>query len=157
MPKTVTFLPRVVAQTMTVPEDTMLLSVVHSDQEIPCHSTEWDRVEWIIFDDITQPTAGLVSFDLEHAKSIISFVEDAKAKNKNIIVHCEAGMSRSAGIAKWIGDNYDFDLFLSPLGLNTIQFANMSVYNTLDAATGKNMAAYYAAIEMNAFLNPDDE
>lgn len=42
-------------------------------------------------------------FDEGHARQIIGFVDDAiKNKDIGIIVHCWAGVSRSAAVAKWI-------------------------------------------------------
>ncbi len=154
---TVSFIPRVVAQTMDVPSDTVLISVVHSDQELPVHSDQWSDVHWVVFDDITQPTGGLVLFTNEHAKLITEIVESATRNDKNIMVHCEAGMSRSAGIAKWISDNYDYSLMIHPDGIGTDRFHNDHVYGTLDAYIGKNLAAYYRNLEMNSFLNPDSD
>lgn len=61
------------------------------------------------------------------AKNIIEFVNMYKCLNVDIIVHCEAGISRSAGVAaaisKWLfnTDEHFFKSF----------YPNMSVYRTI--------------------------
>jgi len=63
--------------------------------------------------DINQP--GCITD--EQAKNIAIFANEISRKVPNLIVHCEAGMSRSAGVAaaimKYINGN-DWDVFDNP-------------------------------------------
>jgi predicted protein tyrosine phosphatase len=49
-----------------------------------------------------------ISFSDEHAKKIKVFVQRAEVNGvEEIIVHCKAGVSRSAAVAKWIAKYYN--------------------------------------------------
>lgn len=152
MSKTITFVPRKIAENMD-DGDAVLISVIHSDQPFPEHHSGWEDIHYFVFDDITMSTGGLITFDLDMATKLVSLV---KTCDSDIVVHCEAGMSRSAAIAKWVADNYDFDLVLHPKGIGTVAHYNELVYSVLDASIGQDMASYYRSLEMDAFTNPKD-
>ena len=61
------------------------------------------------FDDVEDYYQGLSPINNEQAKQIVDFVELYKDIVDLIIVHCDAGVSRSAGIcaalAKWLTNN----------------------------------------------------
>jgi predicted protein tyrosine phosphatase len=65
------------------------------------------------------------SFDKEHANQIIKFVSELPNEVDSVIVHCHAGISRSAAVARFIADmyflehDYGYDLY------------NRRVYSTL--------------------------
>jgi predicted protein tyrosine phosphatase len=72
------------------------------------------------FDDViednqpspTNRTNNTRSFRLAQAQQILSFIEDNK--NKNFIVHCVAGISRSGAVGTFISnylDNVDYEFF----------------------------------------------
>jgi predicted protein tyrosine phosphatase len=42
-----------------------------------------------------------------HAKGIVAFIHEVAPNVEGILVHCKAGVSRSAAVAKWIADTYD--------------------------------------------------
>ena len=150
--KTVTFVPRKVAEIMG-DDGSILISIVHSDQPLPEHQSEWYNIHTFVFDDITSYVSGMILFDVDMASEITRIVKNT---DKNIVVHCEAGMSRSAAIAKWIYDNGGYNLYLHPSGVGTIKHYNKFVYSVMDASVGNDMAAYYREMELNAFINPDD-
>ena len=66
---------------------------------------------WIVaileqqFIDVEKPKRGHIS--LEQAKEIAGFVKQNYSKVERIIVHCEFGQSRSAGIAAAISKYYE--------------------------------------------------
>lgn len=101
----------------------------------------------INFDDTETPCAGLRMFGIEAAIQVIAVADDCVEDGGSLLVHCEAGMSRSAAIAKWIADNMGYELWLHPEGIGTTEFHNRHVYRTLDAAEGNDLAAYYADLE----------
>ena len=101
------------------------------------------------FDDTEMPCAGLVMFDVEMAEKVMC-VENFFCDDGDILVHCEAGMSRSAAVAKWLADNYGYELVIHPDGVGTDKFYNRHVYRTLDAASGKDLASFYACLEADA-------
>lgn len=65
-------------------------------------------------------------FTAEHAFQIFSFVKSLPPEIKGIIVHCSAGILRSAGIAKFLSDHYQIDYFAE-----LYEYHNKHVYKTL--------------------------
>lgn len=63
--------------------------------------------------------------NIEHANKIVDFVETVAPNVQGIMVHCRAGVSRSAAVAKWIADRYElpFD--------HDYGYYNMHVYKML--------------------------
>jgi predicted protein tyrosine phosphatase len=81
----------------------------------------------IAFADIDRPLSGAVMFDASHARAICAFISEHRGSIERIIVHCDAGFSRSpavaAAIAKCLGeDDAEFFRRYQP---------NMHVYQTL--------------------------
>lgn len=150
--KTVTFIPEHVAIKINESEEfhegvcngtTIGISIRHPDDPILfCMDDGWFVFR---FDDITTPVSGLVMFDSRMAQGIITTVENYGLEN--VIVHCSAGMSRSAAVAKWLADNKGYELVMHPDGVGTDKYYNKHVYDTLDACIGKNLAAYYENLE----------
>lgn len=68
----------------------------------------------VAFADIDAPSGDLVVFDRSHARAICSFVLQHRDAIASIVVHCDAGVSRSAGVAaalaKALGED-DTELF----------------------------------------------
>lgn len=50
------------------------------------------------------------AFNADMAKQVIEFVRQAQKENKDILVHCYAGMIRSASIGIFIGYMFGYDL-----------------------------------------------
>lgn len=70
-------------------------------------------VQFFDLDNTYPIKEGLMKY--EDAKRIAEFI--SKYEDKNIIVHCDAGQSRSAGVAAAISryyNNYDFEYFENP-------------------------------------------
>ena len=55
------------------------------------------------FDDIEQPTDGMVMMSDEHAMAIALLLETHKHNFNTVVVSCEAGISRSSAIAAAMG------------------------------------------------------
>jgi predicted protein tyrosine phosphatase len=84
------------------------------------------------FDDVDfdHPEMKLQVIRPDHAKQIVEFVVDLHQIERSIdlIIHCYAGISRSAGVGKWINDT--FKLELPNYGPNL--FHNPTVYSALN-------------------------
>lgn len=79
------------------------------------------------FDDIDTYTEGYKLFNSKQALQILDFVESVKDEIDILVVHCLAGVSRSAGVAAAIDDIYiqsDKRWFL-------IKCPNQHVYRTI--------------------------
>ena len=70
----------------------------------------WQSVLRLSFHDITPDTLDVEgSYTLmsdEDAQKIVAFVKEVVPHVEGIIVHCRAGISRSAAVAKWICGEY---------------------------------------------------
>lgn len=99
------------------------------------------------------PFIALVFLDLDSEDSmftngmagdIIGFVEWCHKNNKNIIVHCDMGVSRSGAVAKWVNEF----LGLQDLYLEDYQLYNRYVFNRLCECSGvKTLKSYYKDLE----------
>lgn len=72
-----------------------------------------------------EPTVMMVDKD---ARKIVDFVREVAPNVDGILVHCKAGLSRSAGVAKWICEAYGM-----PFNKRYTQF-NQHVYDMLISA-----------------------
>ena len=75
------------------------------------------------------------------AQRLVDFIKSHP--DKDFIVHCFMGISRSGAVAKFINEYYD----MNDVILNTYTGYNKQVYNSLNAVIGKDIAAYYAELE----------
>ena len=69
--------------------------------------------------------------DLHHAREIVKFVETGDFEH--LIVHCFAGISRSAAVAQFVADRYGADLLLKSYGFGT-RHKNNRLYRLLNTA-----------------------
>lgn len=129
-----TFISRRIFEEVHGSSDAIFISI--SGGTYPCSRAspkgEWKDGIFLQFDDVVSCTSGneYVLFNEESAAEIIAFVEkySASFKKYNLIVHCHAGISRSAAVAKFVNDYFSvrkLDKF------NTYKFYNKLVYRTL--------------------------
>lgn len=71
-----------------------------------------------------------ILFSSAQAIEIINWIESIPA-NETIIVHCEAGISRSAAVAKFIIDTYNYTLEPDRFCIPDFSLMNTYVYETL--------------------------
>ena len=80
------------------------------------------------FDDITSPMQYWTAFSTDDARRVLEFADSIWDKVEILHVHCEAGISRSAGVAVALSNIYfghDATFFLPPYRPNPL------VYNTI--------------------------
>lgn len=133
MSRTVTFLPLVVAEQLEVSCNIISVREPPPSTEEPAWRVDHKRIQALAFDDIE----GYVgpeyrNFDYIDALKILTFVE--QCGDENIVVHCHAGISRSAAIAKFLADKLDYELIYHPLGSDSTSRHNREVYRTLEIA-----------------------
>jgi predicted protein tyrosine phosphatase len=68
----------------------------------------WHSVLRLEFDDIDVGEEPHILFNESHAERVIDFVTAVQESHEveGILVHCQAGVSRSAAVAKWIAERY---------------------------------------------------
>lgn len=103
---------------------------LHGEQEMKERLSGKCQNMTLFFQD-TDNSEDPFSFSLDQAIDVIKFVKENNAKH--FIIHCHAGISRSAAIARWI------DLYLT--GELSHRLKNYSLYNkhvfrTLQRAEG---------------------
>lgn len=86
----------------------------------------------------------------DEAKKILSFINDNK--ERTFLVHCWAGISRSAAIAKFINEYMEADDVI----LNHYNMHNRAVLSALEAAAGTSLASHYEELELQDRLNPKE-
>jgi predicted protein tyrosine phosphatase len=93
----------------------------------------WHLVLRLEFHDIDVHEEPYVMMSQEMAKQIVDFARDMAQEVEGILVHCNAGVSRSAAIALWIADEFDL-----PFN-RAYQLHNKHVYKLLrEAAHGES-------------------
>ena len=85
----------------------------------------------LLFDDATQGIEPFTKlFKESQARQIIDFVAD----KTDLLVHCDAGMSRSVAVGAFLRDCYGADLTL--VNASSDRFYNVLVYTTLKRVGG---------------------
>jgi rhodanese-related sulfurtransferase len=104
----VTFYPQIAAEALTEPH--YVISIVDKIPAVfQCHHHSVLR---LVFDDIEQFAEGQNLFSISQARSIMSWVKDVP-EGATVVVHCYAGVSRSAAIAKFLHEHCGFMLLLA--------------------------------------------
>lgn len=103
--KIVTFLSRRYAAQLRPPSNAVLISI-HDKSEFPLEPRHgWADVLYLRFHDgDTHSMMGLERFSADHAARVLAFV--AKHVDcEQLVVHCSAGQSRSAGVALFVAES----------------------------------------------------
>jgi len=93
-----------------------IISLTTPNSELPKFDNPYAKVLFLQFDDVIVPESNQIPINDGHAKQILEFMETWKDKIEDLIVHCEAGICRSAGAGaaisliyngsdKWVFDN----------------------------------------------------
>ena len=83
---------------------------------------------------------GIFSKNQPDSSEIIDFIEAVEAANKNdcsLIVHCDAGVSRSGAVASWVVDYLELPYLLFKED-NPSLHPNVFIYTTLRRLSGMN-------------------
>lgn len=102
-------------------KNTAFTSILNPNDDPSYFKKNHNNVLKIAFHDITFPISGYVLFNIEHALKVINFIKIHK--DKQFIIHCEAGVSRSGAVGEFINTTFkkmkkrDFELrnrFIQP-------------------------------------------
>ena len=89
-------------------DDWAILSITEPDWYPAKLKDGWHDILRLEFHDIDLYTEPYVLFNQQQARDIIRFVRNChEGRIVGIVVHCKAGISRSAAVAKWIAQNYN--------------------------------------------------
>ena len=141
----ITFLSAVEASKVETPSNVISIGSPGDWYAFACDHKRVLRLE---FDDVEGfvGSDGFQVFNHLDAKKIHEFV--TQCGDESIIVHCQAGMSRSAAVAKFLADKLGYTLNLSKPCIGHTQFYNRHVYGTLNINDADSMSAYYVEMEL---------
>ena len=98
-------------------EKAAIISINETGDELAVLKEGWVDKLYLVFDDIDKDLSEVIDtrtgkpfnltfFNSDHAKQITSFVNDIAEDINILVVHCHAGVSRSAAVAKFIAEKY---------------------------------------------------
>ena len=96
--KTVMYLSRLGFQ-RTKPRDSVAVISISEPDQVVSNLENWGALLELKFHDLDSPTCGLPVFTTRDALRTIEFLEEANKHCCNLLVHCEAGVSRSGAVA----------------------------------------------------------
>jgi hypothetical protein len=105
----VMFVGRATAENTAGLEHWAIISITEPDS-IPGEAqllAGWHAIHRVAFHDIDRTSIGYQLMTIEDAQSIVEFVHAHAENVEGFVVHCKAGISRSAGVAKWIAHAFD--------------------------------------------------
>lgn len=109
----------------------------------------FDHVLMLEFHDVEDDAEPWVVFDASHAKAVVGFVDQLHGIGQpvDVIVHCKAGISRSAAIALFV-ESVSGCVFARR---KFAGFANRLVIRELEALTGKTVSVPRALTRREEF------
>jgi predicted protein tyrosine phosphatase len=124
--KKVIFINREYAERITPKkgEKAAIISI-NSNGDLAKLHENWEHKLFLVFHDLDKPIKDYKIFDKEQAKQIIKFVDKVANDILILVVHCDAGVSRSAAVAKFVAEKYGL---LFP---DNYTIYNKLVYSTL--------------------------
>ena len=105
MIRSVDFVPRAEMERLTPASHIAVISI-NGWLAIPPQLIGFERVLRLEFEDVRTPgTRG--AFSADHAGAVVAFVDalHSDAQPVDLVVHCKAGVSRSAAVARFIADD----------------------------------------------------
>lgn len=96
------------AERTIFPWDAAVISIYsHGDEPAKINATRCIHLQ---FDDMDRPFEGMILFNKNQAKQIWDFVNKCKKEDcRNIVVHCDAGLSRSPAVALALREEFTED------------------------------------------------
>lgn len=91
-------------------DDKASIISINSDDNLAKLNDGWINKLFIVFGDIDKEYPeypNIKLFDKKQACEIIRFIEKVYDNSEFLIVHCDAGVSRSAAVAKFIAELYN--------------------------------------------------
>lgn len=105
MLKEVVFTSQAKAEALSARRNWAVISITAPGEPEASLQEGWHSVIRLQFDDVdVSESSEFKLFDAADAANIVSFVSVVKNQVEGILVHCYAGISRSAAIAKFIAE-----------------------------------------------------
>lgn len=127
MQRKVKFYPRRVAEALTIPHH--IISIGEKGYAAKLH--EKHHVLRLEFNDIESEIEGCELFSFSHAVQLIGWLQALPENHNRVIVHCEAGISRSAAVAQFMIKDMGYELEKDQFCKDDFSLANGRVYGML--------------------------
>lgn len=113
----VEFMGRADAESRSPQSNVAVISITQLADEPAALREGWHSIHRVVFDDVDPNKRNQFEcmhdhedlLDDERAQAIVDFVDSVASEVDTVIVHCKAGISRSAAVAKWIATAYGLD------------------------------------------------
>ena len=130
--KRVVFMSRATAATWQPASGAVLVSVYDKSEEAFVPQSGWAAILRLRFHDTDGSVLGLEVFSPEQAQALLAFVK-AHAEASELVVHCQMGQSRSAGIALYFAEREGLPCFRESQQVNAATWNGYSrfVYGRL--------------------------
>lgn len=143
--KKITFVSRRIAAAMTPPPDSVLISIhdISEPQLTPAYP--WLDVLYLQFHDTDGQHLGLEVFSKAQAQACLAFA--GKYEHcQELVVHCQMGQSRSAGVALFLSELLAVPCFKEslPVDASSYRLYNRKVYSTLYSACHGDVGTAFA-------------
>lgn len=138
MIRSVDFTARVKAEALQERDDLAIISITEPESSPAVLSCREEKVLRLVFHDVdpgNETTSSWTLFDESCANQVVNFVRRLHAHDQSfdLVIHCKAGISRSAAIALFAESETGCDFPRRPFA----GLANMHVIATLEKSTGK--------------------
>lgn len=133
MLKRVTFLSRPKAAALKPPAGCALISVYDRSEPQLQPQPGWSRVLYLRFHDTDGGQMGLEVFSEAQAQQALDFVRELSPDVDHLVIHCQAGQSRSAGLALFFAETLSLPCFkdTTPVTSRNYPLYNRKVYGVL--------------------------
>lgn len=129
---------RIIAEGTNPQDNVLLISIRHPGQKVALQEG-WNNILKLEFDDVTDDKIiilggngkeiKIVPFNQEMAKKVLDTVDNIRDNVNTIMIHCEAGISRSAAVARFLSEKYNVPIIFPKDHKNDLP--NIFVYNLL--------------------------
>lgn len=141
MIRTVNFISRRKAESLPARNDRALISITEPDSTPAQLACDENRILRLVFHDVVPGGEGAerwTLFDASHAGQVIHFVRrlHADPEDVDLVIHCHAGISRSAALALFVAADTGCAFPNKPFA----GLANRHVLSTLEALAGRSVS-----------------
>ena len=141
MIRSVDFIPRTKAELLSARDDLAIISITEPEVERAKLTIPENRILRLAFHDVdpgNDTESRWMLFDEEHAGQVVEFVRRLQSDSHpvDLIIHCRAGISRSAAVALFAEEETGCDFPRKPFS----GLANQHLLTTLGRLTGRQLA-----------------
>lgn len=138
MIRSVDFISRLKAEALPKRDDLAIISITEPEVDPAVLDLSEGMILRTVFHDVdpgNDTSSSWMLFDESHARQVIDFVRHLHAGSQpvDLVIHCRAGISRSAAIALFAADDTGCDFPRKPFA----GLANKHILSTLQKLTGR--------------------